>query len=71
MPRKKLKLIPGRKAPNCFAFYVDKSGNPRCDALQDVYCLKEYAPCPFFKTPKAAMAARRAAAIRLARIGRM
>jgi hypothetical protein len=71
MPRKKLKMIPGRTPPNCFAFYIDKGGNPRCSALSDVYCLKEYTPCAFQKTPQAAMAARRAAAIRLAQLGRL
>ncbi|HHT16937.1 MAG TPA: hypothetical protein GXZ77_04390 [Papillibacter sp.] len=69
MPRKKLKIIPGRRPPNCFAFYWDKGGNPQCSALSDVYCLKEYTPCSFQKTPKEATAARRAAAIRLAQRG--
>ncbi|NLM84726.1 MAG: hypothetical protein GX189_08520 [Clostridiales bacterium] len=71
MPRKKLKIIPGKKPPNCFAFYIDKGGSPRCDALSDVFCLKEHTPCAFQKTPQEAMAARRAAAIRIARIGKL
>ena len=49
MPRKKLTILPGREVmrPNCFAFYIDKDGNPACHALSDVYCLKERLPCPF------------------------
>jgi hypothetical protein len=61
MPRRKLRLIPERanKDVNCFAFFRTKSGRPCCNALTDVYCLKEYTPCAFFATP---LDAKRAAA---------
>jgi hypothetical protein len=66
VPRRKFRLIPGRenKDVNCFAFFRTKSGKPCCDALSDIYCLKEYKPCAFFATP---LEARRAAARAAAR----
>ncbi len=73
MPRRKLTILPGRESmrPNCFAFYIDKSGKPACRALSDVYCLKERLPCPFQATPAAAARARKRASHRLAARGRM
>lgn len=71
MPRKKLTLLPGReqRREDCFAFYLDKAGAPKCRALQDVYCLKENKPCTFRATPEAAAAAKRKARLRLSQIG--
>lgn len=73
MPRKKLALLPGCENGNvnCFAFYTDKSGTPKCRALTDVYCMKEKAPCTFQATPEDAFAAKRKAHQRLSRIGRI
>ncbi len=68
MARKKLTIRPGSefRRTNCFAFYIDKSGNPDCHALRDVYCLKEKTPCKFRATPESAAAARKKALQRLA-----
>jgi hypothetical protein len=73
MPRKKLELLPGReeRREDCFAFYIDKTGEPKCRALTDVYCLKEHTPCKFRATPETAFEAKRKARLRLARIGRL
>lgn len=71
MPRKKLTVLPGSKTPDCFAYYTDKGGTPRCRALSDVFCLKERVPCPFKATPEQAAAARKKAVRRLAFIGRL
>ncbi len=72
MPKKKLTILPGRENSrvNCFAFYINKAGNPACHALSDIYCLKERLPCPFCATPDAASAARMRAMRRLDRLGR-
>ena len=51
MPRKKLVLMPGWDAVDCFAFSVTKSGKPECTALTDIYCLKEDKPCAFKSPP--------------------
>jgi hypothetical protein len=56
--------------PNCFAYYIGKTGEPSCHALRDVYCLKEPSPCPFRKTREAAATSRKKAIQRLASIGR-
>ena len=68
MPRRVYKFIPERMniEVNCFAFHRTKSGKPCCTALSDIYCLKEYAPCPFFATPQEAQRAASKAARRLA-----
>ena len=67
MPRKKLKLLPGREnaVVDCFAFQITNVGRPDCKALQDIFCLKEYKPCPFRAAPAEAAAARERSARRL------
>lgn len=73
MPRHIYGFLPGREDEevNCFAYYRTKSGKPACRALSDIYCLKQYAPCSFFATPqKAAMASKRAEALRNAELGK-
>ncbi len=73
MSGKERPVLPGRENSrvNCFAFYIDRAGNPACRALRDVYCLKETTPCPFRATPARAAAARRKSWRRLVRIGRI
>lgn len=73
MPRKKLVFLPGKEklAVDCFAFYTDKSGKPKCKALQDIYCLKEHTPCPFKATPQEAARSNLKARIRLFKAGRI
>ena len=48
---RKLLIISGREPENvdCISFYRDRPGNPKCHALNDVYCLKEEKACPFKK----------------------
>lgn len=64
MPRRKYSLLPEHenKEINCFAFYLNRAGQPSCRALNEIYCLKDLVPCAFFATPRqAAQSAERAA----------